>query len=329
MGYLIGIDGGATKTAAVLADEQGTILHRVTVAASNYHAVGKQKAGQALAQAVEQVVAGAGKSLADCRMAVFGLAGLNNSTDQQIFDELVAAIGLTGDVRVENDIVIAWAAATQCQPGVVVIAGTGASAFGVDYQGNRYKSLGWDYIISDQGSGYWVGLQGLQAAVKAWDGRYVEGGQLLMDAMLDHYQQPNMEAAIAHIYSDDFLADMKTEVASFSRRVSQCANQGDKIAQQILQHAGEELGDGACAVIRHLHMENEAIVVGQIGSTFNSGAYLEQAFASKVYSLAPEATIKRAEYRAQVGALIYGYQALGMLTDELLERLPKRDEMDD
>lgn len=329
MGYLIGVDGGATKTAAVLADEQGRLLNRALAGASNYHAVGRDKAAESLREAIHQVVEGAGESLENCQMAVFGLAGLNNETDQVIYHEMIKATGLGGELRVENDIVVAWAAATACQPGTVVIAGTGASAFGVNAAGERAKTLGWDYIMADQGSGYWIGLHGLQAAIKFWDGRLTDQGQHLYDAMCDHYDVADGEEALIHVYSDDFLDDLKTGVASFARRVSECAHAGDQIAQHILRRAGEELGDSVCAVIRRLGMADKAMTVGHVGSTFKSGSFLMDAFRETVLDVAPKAQIEEARFRAQVGALIYGYNALGLLDEALLDKLPTRDEMAD
>lgn len=328
MGYLIGVDGGATKTAAILAAEDGTILHRAVGPASNYHAVGIEKASEALHQVIGEVVAGAQESLDNNIMTVFGLSGLNNDVDQEIYETMIAKIGLGGQVRVENDIVVAWAAATACKPGVVVIAGTGSSAYGVNAEGKAVKTLGWDYILADQGSGYWVGLNGLQDSIKYWDGRLVDEGQLLYEAMLSHYKVKDAETALELIYSDDFLEDMKTEIASFSRKVSECAQKGDTAAQKILQRAGKELGESVCAVIRRLDMAEQEMVVGLIGSTFHSGAFLQDAFDACVLKLAPKAHIETAQFRAQVGSLIFGYNRLGMLTHELLEKLPNRDELD-
>lgn len=321
MGYVIGIDGGATKTAAILADEQGHILSRAVSSASNYHAVGRESAGQALKQAVEAVVAQADKNIDDCQFAVFGLAGVNNEHDQHILSTEAAKIGLGDRVRVENDIVIAWAASTACQPGVVVIAGTGSSAFGVNSAGERFKSLGWDYILADQGSGYWVGLQGLKQAICRWDGRLTEGGDLLYQAMLRHYEVADGAEAITLVYSSEFMKDMKTGIASFGQRVAECAQQGDPVAKNILNQAGADLGDGACAVIRRLDMTQLEFTVGMVGSTFKSGKYLLTPFTAKVLDCAPQALVQKAMYPAQVGALIYAYYELGVLSDGILENL--------
>ena len=316
MGYIVGIDGGATGTIAVLADEDGAILHHASGPASNFVTVGENAAHQALKKVVCEVVDGAGKSLEDCKAAVFGLAGLNHPSSIGVYQSLIQPIGLAVEPIIEGDIVIAWAAATACEPGVVVIAGTGSSAFGVNAVGERVKALGWDYIVADQGSGYWVGLQGIQAAIKVWDGRLDES--ILLEAMVNHYQLEDAEDMVKLAHEADFD---KGRVASFARQVSACASEGDPTAIDILQRAGDELGQAACAVIKRLGLQNEAFKVGQIGGTFRSGDYLTKPFIKCIHSVAPQAIIEPAHFSAAIGAIIYAHHQRGTLTDGVLENI--------
>ncbi|MCB9438172.1 MAG: hypothetical protein H6673_14440 [Anaerolineales bacterium] len=316
MRYMIGVDGGATGTIAVLADEEGKVLHVAQASASNYIAVGEESAGQALRQVIQGLVTDNGHHLEDCIAATFGLAGLNNETNHRIFQGLIDPIGLGGTVHVENDIVIAWAAATACKPGVVVIAGTGSSAFGVNANGTRIKSLGWDYILADQGSGYWIGLQGIRAAIKAWDGRIDETP--LVDYMVQHYQLEKAEDMLSYAYTPEFE---KPQIASFSKYVSMSAEQGDVAAIEILKQAGDELGQAVCAVIKRLGIAGEDFTVGLIGGAFRSGEHLTDSFNAQVLGLAPKATIEPARYPPVIGAVIYSHYQNGTLTDEIVNRL--------
>lgn len=316
MGYIIGIDGGATGTIAVLADEDGTILHHASGSASNFVSVGEDASHQALKDVICSVIDGAGKSLKDCQAAVFGLAGLNHPTSIDTYRSIIDPIGLPVDPIIEGDIVIAWAAATACQPGVAVIAGTGSSAFGINAAGERVKALGWDYIVADQGSGYWVGLQGIQAAIKVWDGRLDQS--LLLAAMVDHYQLADAGDMVKLAHDPDFD---KGRVASFARRVSMCASDGDPTAIDILQRAGDELGQAACAVIKRLGLQNDAFIVGQIGGTFRSGRHLTEPFAKRIHTFSPNATIEPARFSAAIGAIIYAHHQRGTLTDSILQKI--------
>jgi N-acetylglucosamine kinase-like BadF-type ATPase len=321
MGYMIGVDGGGTGTVAVLTEEDGTILHSVEGPASNYHAVGRESAQAALRQVVTGVLKGAGKSLSDCKVAVFGIAGLNNAHDAAAYDEMISPIGLGGQVVIENDIVIAWAAATACEPGAVVIAGTGASAFGVNAKGERHKTLGWDYVVADQGSGYSIGLAGLKAAFKVWDGR-IENS-LILQAMIDHYQLKSVEEMLTLAYTPDFG---KPEIASFAREIAACATAGDETSQEILRWAGDELAISVCAVIKKLGMENESFVCGLVGGTFRAGPHLLTPFTNRVQSLAPKVTIEPVRFPAVIGAILLAHYRNGSLTPALLEELQRTDD---
>jgi N-acetylglucosamine kinase-like BadF-type ATPase len=316
MGYILGVDGGATGTIAVLADEDGTILHHATGRASNFVTVGETASHQALKDVVWKVVDEAGSTLEDCRAAVFGLAGLNHPSSIDVYRSIIHPIGLPVEPIIEGDIVIAWAAATACEPGVVVIAGTGSSAFGVNAAGERVKALGWDYIVADQGSGYWVGLHGIQAAIKVWDGRLDESS--LLAAMVDHYQLVDAGDMVKRAHEPDFD---KGNVASFARRVSICAREGDLTAIDILNRAGDELGQAACAVIKRLGLENDTFTVGQIGGTFRSGAHLTEPFANRVHMIAPKAVVEPAQFSAAIGAVIYAHYQRGTLTESILQQI--------
>lgn len=317
MGYMIGVDGGATGTIAILTNPDGTLIETASSSASNYLAVGKDDAQAALHTVIHDVTQKAGKSLEDCEVAVFGLAGLNSPHDKDVYRSLIEPISLSGDLHIENDIVIAWAAATACQPGVVVIAGTGSSAFGVNAANERVKSLGWDYILADQGSGYWVGLEGVRAAIKAWDGRAPHTP--LLDAMLEHYQLADASAMLSYAHSDEFD---KPRIASFATHVSRCAVEyNDPAAQAILRQGGEELGLGAVAVIKKLGIADTEFTVGMVGGTFRSGDILTDPFNEKILSVAPKATIEFARYPSVIGAVIYALDQGGQLNDETLAQL--------
>lgn len=316
MGYMIGVDGGATGTVAVVTDEDGTILSSVKGSASNYYAVGRDDAQAALQQVIVDVVKSAGRRLEDCQVAVFGLAGLNHASDEQVFRDMITPVGLGGNIVVENDIVIAWAGATNCEPGLAMICGTGASAFGINAAGQRHKALGWDYILGDQGSGYWIGLEGIRAAIKAWDGRL--DNTLLLDALVDEYNLADPQDMLLVAHEEEFE---KPDFARFAKRVSACAADGDLVAKDILRRAGEELGQSACAIIRRLDMIGGSFKVGLIGGAWRAGPELTDTFEALVHELAPQATIEPSQHPAVIGAVIYAMYQNGTLNDEIIARI--------
>lgn len=315
MSYLLGIDGGATGTVAVLATLEGEIQSIAHGAASNYLTVGRQGAKAAFESVIGTVLAETGLTVAACEQATFGLSGLNHPNDQKAYQEITDSMGLAGKTLIENDILIAWAGATLAQPGMVVIAGTGSSCFGVNTAGQSLKTLGWDYMLADQGSGYWIGKQGLLTAFKVFDGRITDS--LLMQAMVAHYglEKPSDMQIMAH--QPDFD---KGKIASFARRVTQCAEQGDVHALSILQQAAEELSQAVLATARQLSMKADSFPLGLIGGVFKSNLVVDT-FSRLVLAEIPGARIAPAHYPAPIGALILGEYRRQRLTPDFLQNI--------
>ena len=131
---------------------------------SNQDAVGPQAAVGALLQAADEAIAQAGISSKDLGSAVLAIAG----TDTDAVVRHVRAARPEAWVVV-NDVVAAWATATAAGPGVAVISGTGSNVFGVGPDGRTWRSGGWGHILGDEGSGYWLGVESIRAALRDLD----------------------------------------------------------------------------------------------------------------------------------------------------------------
>jgi N-acetylglucosamine kinase-like BadF-type ATPase len=315
--FLIGIDGGATSTLAIVGDQRGHILGHGMAGPANHHIVGADASGQALKQAILKALQAAKVNLDQVGFLLFGLAGLDHPLDDdRAYRQIIGSIGLDVSFEVVNDVVIAWAGATLGSPGVAVIAGTGCHAFGVNEQGERWKSSGWDYILGDEGSAYWIGLEGIRAAMRSHDGR--EGATALVDAMLKHYDLHDPVDMVRVAYAKGFG---KTEVAAFARSVSQCAHEGDQVAQRILIEAADEIACAVNTVIRKLDMQAHRFTVGLIGGVFRSGEPFFPRFSDLVLKTAPHARIEFARLPPAVGALLYAFYELSMLTPEIRQTI--------
>ena len=151
---------------------------------------------------------------------------------------------------VDNDAIIALAGGTMGKPGIVVIAGTGSIAFGVNEEGKRARSGGWGYVLGDEGSAYYIGLKALNSVTRAEDGR----GQptLLSQAIFDHFSIDSVDGLVRLAYIDGFD---RIDGADLSVIVAEAAEEGDETALRILWQAGAELGIAASAVAKALGME--------------------------------------------------------------------------
>lgn len=316
MGYLIGVDGGATGTSAVLAELDGTVRAVATGAASNQIVVGPAQLERVFAQVIGSLLEQTGYTAQECHLATFGLSALGSQADREVYQRGIQPLDLGGQLLIESDVVVAWASATEGQPGIGLIAGTGSSCYGVNAAGEHYRALGWDYRLADQGSGYWIGLQGLQAAFKAYDGRIHK--TLLLDALVEHYGLPDADAMLIHAYQPDFD---KEQIASFAKAVNDCAQAGDPYAQSILLEAATELASSVVTVAKRLHLLHEHFPVGLIGGVFRGGELILKPLRQQVQVEAPHAQIRIAPFAGVFGALIAGQTQTKRLTHDFIERL--------
>jgi len=294
----LGIDGGGTKTVCLLTAQDGTILGRGEAGPSNYQNVGQEAAQAALHAAIERAYQAAGLPLRPAAVACLGLAGVDRPTDRAVIEGIVTRLNLARRALIVNDAVIALASATQTGRGVVVIAGTGSIAFGINSRGQRRRAGGWGPLLGDEGSGYAIGAEALRRVVRAYDGIGVKTA--LTDAICAEWGLSNPQGLISVVYA---IPTPRDRIAALGRVVFQVAEAGDPVARAILKQAGRGLGRTAGAVIRGLRMTDEAFELAAAGSIFKSGAIYLDAFWSTVTALAPKARLVFPEREPAWGAV--------------------------
>ena len=168
--YVIGVDGGATKTEAVILAADGSVLGRGFGGPANYQTVGVEAVGDALQTAMTAALAEANLRLDEIAATTWALAGVDRDEDRRRIEGLAARLMPNIPVQIEIDALAALVGGLGTRRGIVLIAGTGMIAFGADGQGTQTRAGGWGSRF-DHGSGYALGLAGLDAVVSAADGR--------------------------------------------------------------------------------------------------------------------------------------------------------------
>src|SRR5690606_29897674 len=185
MKYLIGIDGGGTKTKCILTDSSRKILFECSGGPSNFLIIGTEVVCNTLA-----------KLVSDCRnflnddsdefYVVLGTTGAGRRSDADTMENAfkdfckINSIAIK-EFKVESDARIALEAAFSGNPGSILIAGTGSIMFGKDARENIHRVGGFGRFIGDEGSGYSIGRKGLIAVSRAYDGR---GGKTILQDLL-------------------------------------------------------------------------------------------------------------------------------------------------
>jgi N-acetylglucosamine kinase-like BadF-type ATPase len=284
---------------AVLLNKDSQEIARAVSGSSNVHAVGLEVAGASLREAIEGALSVADLSVADVTAAGLGMAGAARIEDRQLVRELLSGIAPFPRVVITHDAEASLVGGIGRRHGVVLIAGTGAIAYGVNARGESRRADGWGYRLGDEGSAHWIGLEGLRAVVRAQDGR--GPATALSDTLLLHLGVPNVGGLVTRAYAGDFGVP---QVAALAPLVSQTAGSGDPIARRILVEAGHRLGETVCAVIRGLNMGDQAFEALLLGGVLQARGLAWETAAAALSEVAPRARIAEPRHDAAVGAAL-------------------------
>ena len=282
---VLGVDGGGSKTRAVVADGAGEILGEGLAGPSNPLRVGVGDAAAAIRDAVDKACAAAGVRRAEIVAAEVGLAGVKRADIRERMRAAVAELGVK-TVEVVTDAEIALYGATEGKPGLVIIAGTGSICCGVNARGRRACAGGWGPVVGDEGSGSWIARRALRAVARATDGR----GQktTLVEAACDYFNVAAADDLSTAVYAPSVT---NTRIAGFGSRVVEAAKRRDAVAREIVEGAGRELALAAAAVVRKLKMERERFQVAYVGGVFAAGALILDPLSEELARVAPRAFV--------------------------------------
>jgi N-acetylglucosamine kinase-like BadF-type ATPase len=298
--YLLGVDGGATKTLAAVLDVHERALHLGHSGPSNEDAVGSHRAVGELLAAADAAIEAASIEAQDIGAAVLAIAG----TDM---DSLAAHLrGARPEAwLLVNDVVGAWATATGAGPGVAAISGTGSNVFGVGREGQSWRAGGWGHLLGDEGSGYWLGAQSIKAALH--DREQSGPPTALSDAVTEFFGAPSVEVLAGWVYSKPLT---KGEIAAFAVEAARVAEAGDPVAVELYAQGARELARAVVTVIDHAGLDG-AFPVGLIGSAFKAGPLLVDPLRALVRERAPQADVGRVQMEPVGGSLMLAARVCG------------------
>jgi N-acetylglucosamine kinase-like BadF-type ATPase len=209
---------------------------------------------------------------------------------------------------VTGDVVTSHAGALDGGAGVVVSAGTGSVALGVDPSGRHAKVDGQGYILGDQGSGFAVGRRGLASAMRHHDGR---GGSAALAALAERDYGP-LDRLAADVYASD---NPPAFVARFAPAVAEAARAGDADAVAIWADVADELAIAATAAFDRLDWSGDDVPLSWTGRLFDAGDVLLDRFIASVAERAPSLTPQ-----PPLGDSLSGAVALARLGTSALHR---------
>jgi glucosamine kinase len=265
---VIGIDCGGTRARAVVLDGADEVLARAEGPGAVASATDPQAAAQAVASVCRDAAAAAGVELpVDAVWA--GITGAGREASRSIVEDELTRAGVARSVRVGTDVQAAFHDAFGDGPGILLIAGTGSIAYGRAGYGRQGRAGGWGHLIGDEGSGYAIGLEGLQLMAQAMDGR---GPQTtLPDRIFRHLRLGAMDDVVTWVASAS-----KGEVAALAPVVVAAAAEGDTVAGKVVDRAVQALERHIRALLERLGPWSRPPTIALAGGLLRPGRPLRE-----------------------------------------------------
>jgi glucosamine kinase len=306
--FIIGVDGGGTKTRALLCDERGDRIAEAIGAGSTVRPQEVERSAGIIAGVVRDAIENAEKGQEHPRVLCVGVAGVGREPERQALWEALVAHELAEDVIVQTDLAVAVDDAFGDGPGVLLIAGTGSSAFGRGPTGVSARCGGWGPVIGDEGGGAWIGRRALSVVSAAADGREPETA--LTGAVLTAAEV----SATPDLIRWASTATPAT-LATLAPVVMTVADAGDLRANSIVSMAVEELALHVRALARQLFTDERASVpVALMGGLLTRGSSFRKRLEHRLKSAVPGAHIHTGEIDPARGAVRSALRHLAELT---------------
>ncbi len=270
-GVFIGVDGGGTRSRALVADSRGRTLGAADGGPGLIDPTSPGGAARAVIEVVRAAAARAGARL-PARGLWAGLAGAGRRGAREAVEAALRGAGLAGRIAVGADVEAAHADAFGDGPGILCVVGTGSSVRAVGPGGEAVQVGGWGQLLGDEGSGYRIGLDGLRAVMQASDGRGPDTS--LRAALLDSAAVPAPRDLVGWAASA-----AKGEIAALSVRVAEEAHAGDAVAARIVEGAVAAIRAHLVAALGRTGGWEGRPVVALVGGLVGEGRPLREAVA--------------------------------------------------
>lgn len=268
----IGVDGGGTRSRAVVGDAQGRELGAADGGPGLIDATDPAGAVRAVTEVVRAAAAAARVAL-PVKGLWAGLAGAGQEAARAAVEAGLREAGLAGQAAVGTDVEAAHADAFGDGAGVLVVVGTGSVVRAVGPGGGVVTVGGWGQLLGDEGSGYRIGLDGLRGVVRASDGR--EPRTTLTRVLLEATGQGEPHGLVEWA-----ARAAKGEIAALSVLVAREARAGDVVAARVVHRA-------LAAIREHLVAALEGVAGGG-GLAAPAGLAAPEEEAAREKAAAPE-----------------------------------------
>lgn len=305
--YIIGIDGGGSKTEAVSTWVNGKIIKRHISGSININSVGLEEATRNLLESLENV-----KINGKAELCVIGAAGLENERNRE---EIIKLIDNKYSKRViiVSDAKIAYETVKHRGNVIVLICGTGSIAY-TEVNGRKIRAGGWGYLIGDEGSGFWIAKKALNNMFRRYDEEIPQ--TQLSKRIMELYKVTSPTQIIEIIYSQRGIS----EIAKIAEEIAEACEEGDEEAIEIIDEAGRELAKIVKIVIRKSGYGK--CEVQCFGGLFKTSKRLLEKIKKELEGEYPEIKVVKCKHRGIAGTILMGLREMGIeINNEIIRNI--------
>lgn len=299
MKYVIGIDGGGTKTLLKIADLNGKLLASCEGGPSNINSIKVETVTNTLKDVIDKGIEKIGETKENCCSLCIGSAGVDRPQEQKIMKDIISSLGISNKIVTVNDAETALYGGISGGIGIILVSGTGSISFGRNKEGFNARCGGWGHILGDEGSGYDIGKKALTAITRSYDGREPE--TLLTSLVLKKLNITKPDDLIDYVYRS---GAGKKEIASLAQVVDEAYKKGDKRAEKILKESAYELFLCVIPIVEKLEFGNKAVTLALNGSVLTKNKYINNTFKKFINEKYPLIEITNMKDDAAWGAVL-------------------------
>ena len=312
---VLGIDGGNSKTLAVVCDTAGRVLGSARAEGSNHERIGFEGTERVLRDVARRALEDADIER-PVDAAFWALAGADTTSDFERLGKMVQHIDVAERNTVENDLSAALGAGLTRGWGVGVVCGAGFSSGGIAPDGRRLKYPSLGPASGDWGGGEDIGIETLRLAHRAYDGRGEPSR--LADLVPAALGMTSFDELPERMRSGDL--DWNIVRDRLPPLLFEAADGEDATARALVHRIGKEVGLTAATLIRRLGLGDLDVEVVLGGSIFRSkNRLLHDAIEKTVRTTAPRARIVRPAFQPVMGAAFEALRMLGIDIDERVQ----------
>lgn len=305
---VVGVDGGGTKTRAIVADDHGQPIVETSGPGSAVRPGEAEHSADVIAGVVRDALASGNMTHVTPKVLCVGVAGVGREAEKQALWQALVSRDVAEEVVIHADASVALDDAFGEGSGVLLIAGTGAVAFGRGPTGEFGRCGGWGPVFGDEGGGAWLGRRALSVVSAAADGR--ESETALTGAVLTAAQVNEPGELIAWA-----AAASPAQLGTLAPAVLGAAEAGDRRASALINLAVEELALHVRALARKLFADERAsLQVALAGGLMGQRSLIRKRLIQRLKSVVPGAQVLATEVDPARGAVRSALRYLGATT---------------